>query len=76
VPSIRVSLGECGKATFTDTVDMADSATGAAAYISKHYGSGAGIGFRLSAMMHALASFNFKLLGGVLSGAKIDGTQA
>jgi GT2 family glycosyltransferase len=76
LPSVRVELPERPKLRSDDPVDMSDAAAGAAAYVSKHYGAGAGIAFRLSAALHALTSFNFKLLGGVLSGEKIDGTQA
>jgi GT2 family glycosyltransferase len=57
-----------------DATEMSDAATGAAAYISKHYGTGAGLAFRLSAALSALGSFNFKLLSGVVTGEKIDGT--
>jgi GT2 family glycosyltransferase len=76
LPHVRVSMTSCPAMNLADALEMSDVATGAAAYIGKHYGSGAGVGFRLSAALTALGSFNFKLLSGVISGDKIDGTQA
>ena len=74
LPQVRVAMSARGKLDVNDATAMSDAATGAAAYVSKHYGTGAGLGFRLSAGLRALSSFNFKLLGGVISGEKIDGT--
>jgi GT2 family glycosyltransferase len=75
LPHVRVSyLREA--AVTTDYVDRADSAIGAAAYLGKHYGMPSGLGFRLSAVVHALTRLDFKLLGALVSGQKIDGTQA
>ena len=48
---------------------------GAAAYLSKHEGFGAGLGFQLGAAMRALFSFNFSLLAALASGQKVDGNQ-
>lgn len=76
LPALRVSAPAPAKLPVSDVIGSADSAAGAAAYISKHYGSGAGFGFRLSAMLHALGAFNMKLLGALVSGQKIDGSQA
>ncbi len=58
-----------------------DAANGAAAYIAKHNGFAAGLGFRLKMVLGALGrvltfrepGVNFGLLSGILSGSKIDG---
>jgi hypothetical protein len=60
-----------------------DWAVGAARYIGKHAGFGAGLSFRLSAIFHILGriltfqnpGFNFSRLTGLLSGQRVDGTQ-
>ena len=74
LPKIRVSVEP--REEFSGVIESADSAAGAAAYISKHYGAGAGFGFRFSAMLHALGAFDMKLLSALVSGRRIDGTQA
>jgi GT2 family glycosyltransferase len=53
----------------------ADRWVGAAAYLSKHEGFGAGLSFQLAAALRALFSFNFSLLVAIVSGQKVDGTQ-
>jgi GT2 family glycosyltransferase len=58
-----------------------DAANGAAAYIAKHNGFAAGLGFRLKMLLATLvkvltfqdAGANLGLLNGLLSGSKIDG---
>ncbi|HEY3739857.1 MAG TPA: glycosyltransferase [Bryobacteraceae bacterium] len=55
---------------------IADRYNGAWGYVSKHFGFVSGIGFLLGAIFKALFSFRFGLLGGLLSGQKIDGTQS
>jgi GT2 family glycosyltransferase len=75
LPAVRVSRTAQPKTVFSDVIESADSAAGAAAYISKHYGFGAGLGFRLRAMLGALGAFDMKLLSALISGRKIDGTQ-
>jgi len=75
LPGVLISRTAQSKAAFSDVIESADSAAGAAAYISKHYGFAAGLGFRLRAMLSALGAFDMKLLGALVSGRKIDGTQ-
>ena len=58
------------------TTTVVDRYNGAAAYLGKHHGFVAGLGFRLSAIVKALFSFRFGLFSGLLSGQKIDGTQS
>jgi glycosyltransferase involved in cell wall biosynthesis len=61
----------------------ADSANGAAAYLSKHFGFGASLGLRLKLILGALLrtlsfqdpGYNASLLNRLLSGYKIDGTS-
>lgn len=48
---------------------------GASAYLSKHEGFGAGLGFLISAALKALFTFNFGLFMGIVTQQKIDGTQ-
>jgi GT2 family glycosyltransferase len=74
LPQVRVFYSESPSAA-PDYVDSADSAIGAAAYLGKHYGMASGLGLRVSAILHALTQLNFKLLGALVAGQKIDGTQ-
>jgi hypothetical protein len=74
VPSIAVQSGEAVEPS-TDTVAVADRAIGSAVYVGKHFGAGAGIGFRTKAALSALASLNFGLLTAIAGGQKIDGNQ-
>lgn len=61
----------------------ADAATGAAAYVGKHFGFGAGLGLRLKLIAGALvrtltfqeSGYNVGLLSRLLSGYKIDGSS-
>jgi hypothetical protein len=54
----------------------ADRAGGAAAFIGKYYGFMAGLSFRIGAILRALGHFDFKQLIALVSGGKIDGSQA
>src|SRR5580658_3225154 len=54
----------------------ADRAGGAAAFIGKYYGFMGGLGFRIGAIFWALGHFDFKQLIALVSGQKIDGSQA
>jgi GT2 family glycosyltransferase len=61
----------------------ADVASGAAAFLGKHRGFGASLGFRLGVLGSLLGGlvtfktpgYNFKLLSYVIGGQKLDGTQ-
>jgi len=54
----------------------ADRAGGAAALIGKYYGFMAGLSFRIGAIFRALGRFDIKQLIALLSGGKVDGSQA
>lgn len=58
-----------------DADHIADRVSGAAAYIAKHNGLGAGISFRLKCFLSALASFRLPLAFSILAGSRIDPTQ-
>lgn len=53
----------------------ADRVAGAAAFIGKHQGFGAGILFRIKCLFSAVGSFQLGLAYSILSGARIDPTQ-
>ncbi len=53
----------------------ADRVSGAAAFIAKHHGFGAGISFKLKCFLSALGSLKVGLAFSILSGAKLDPTQ-
>jgi GT2 family glycosyltransferase len=52
-----------------------DRAVGTAVFIGKHHGLIAGLLYRLKAALVALFTLRFKVLAGVLTGAKIDGAS-
>lgn len=74
LPHVKVRYG-VPPAIQQDTAHVADRATGAAAYLGKHFGSGAGIKFRLSAALQALTRAQLPRVSALLSGQKIDGTH-
>ena len=51
-----------------------DRAAGTAAFLGKHYGLMAGLGYRLKAALAALFTLRFSVLMGALAGQKVDGT--
>jgi GT2 family glycosyltransferase len=73
-PAIRATYRTAPDPNAGDVLAEADRILGAAAFLGK-YGGG-GFGFRLAAIFRALGSFNFKLLGALVSGQKLDGSQA
>jgi hypothetical protein len=75
-PSIRVVLHPSEDPLAGDSLADADKTLGAAEYIGKYQGFFAGATFRLSALLKALLSFNFRRFSLLLSGQKLDGTQA
>ena len=54
---------------------QADRVSGAAAYVTKHNGFGAGISFRLKCFLSAIGSLKFSLAFAILTGQKLDPTQ-
>jgi glycosyltransferase involved in cell wall biosynthesis len=73
-PAIRATYCSAPDPHAGDVLAEADRILGAAAFLGK-YGGG-GFVFRLAAIFRALGSFNFKLLGALVSGQKLDGSQA
>jgi GT2 family glycosyltransferase len=58
------------------TIFEADRIHGTAVYFAKHYGMLTGLIFRIKAILKALVTFRWGLLGSLVSGAKIDGSQS
>ncbi|HYK61218.1 MAG TPA: glycosyltransferase [Bryobacteraceae bacterium] len=75
-PAIRATLHPEPDPLQEETLSEADRALGAAAFFGKYYGFFSGLSFRLVAILKALGRFNFRLLGYLLSGQKLDGTQS
>ncbi len=81
LPGVRVQRAPIREED--DASYAADRVHGAATYISKHFGSGAAIGFRMKAILSTLAriftfrdvGYDFQRLTGLLGGQKIDGNQ-
>jgi GT2 family glycosyltransferase len=74
LPKVRVAYGPPPERE-RDAVHMADCTLGAAAYLGKHFGSGAGLKFRLSNAAGALLRGQFSRLSALVSGQKVDGTH-
>jgi GT2 family glycosyltransferase len=75
-PAIRATLHPEPDPLQEETLSEADRALGASAFFGKYYGFFSGLSFRLVAILKALGRFNFRLLGYLLSGQKLDGTQS
>jgi GT2 family glycosyltransferase len=75
-PAIRATLHPDPDPLQEETLSEADRALGASAFFGKYYGFFSGLSFRLVAILKALGRFNFRLLGYLLSGQKLDGTQS
>lgn len=73
-PEIRAVVHPGADPLAGDTLAVADRVAGAAAYAAKYGGSG--FGLRMGATLKALGSFNLGLFSALLSGAKLDGSQA
>jgi N-acetylglucosaminyl-diphospho-decaprenol L-rhamnosyltransferase len=75
-PAIRAKLHPGEDPLEGDSLAAADKTLGAAAFLGKYQGFSAGLSFRLAAIFKALASFDFKRLSMLISGQKLDGSQA
>ncbi|HVN22006.1 MAG TPA: glycosyltransferase [Dongiaceae bacterium] len=75
-PSIRAVRRGNSSADSSKGLLAADRAGGAAAFLGKHYGFFSGLSFRIGAILSASAHFDLKQLFALLSGQKIDGSQA
>jgi hypothetical protein len=58
-----------------DPAHIADRVSGAAAYLAKHNGMGAGISFKIKCFFMTLASFRVPLAFSILGGRRVDPTQ-
>lgn len=74
-PSIRAVLHPGQDPLAGDALAEADRTLGAAQYLGKYEGFFSGASFRLTAVLKALLSFNFRRFSLLLSGQKLDGTQ-
>lgn len=74
LPQVGVTYGEPPEPQ-RDAVHLADCTLGAAAYLSKRFGTKAGIKLRAAAAFGALTRGQFSELSALVSGQKIDGTH-
>ena len=74
LPQVHVHYGEAPERE-NDTVHRADCTVGAAAYLGKHFGSGAAFKFRFGAALAALFRAQLPMVSAVLSGQKVDGSH-
>jgi len=74
-PSIRATLHPGSDPLEGDSAAESDRILGAAAFVGKYEGFFAGFRFRLAAILKALARFDFRGMGLLVSGEKI-GSQA
>jgi GT2 family glycosyltransferase len=74
LPQARVTYGAVPPRGM-DSVHIADCVIGASGYLGKHFGTGAGIKFRLSALLGALMRGQFGVVSALVSGQKVDGTH-
>ena len=75
-PAIRAVQYTAPDPLAGDSLAEADLVSGAAAFVGKYFGFGAGLSFRIKQGLAALVRFNFSRLAGVLGGKKLDGSQA
>ncbi len=73
-PEIRAVYHAAPDPLEGDSLAEADRVAGAAAYAGKYGGSG--IGLRMGAAMKALGRFDLGLVGSLIGGSKLDGSQA
>lgn len=81
LPQIRLERNPDPGRAMDDPIHAADLALGGAAYLGKH--GGGGFGFRLRAIWSAIArmltfrrpGFQARLLGALVTGQRVDGTQ-
>jgi GT2 family glycosyltransferase len=74
LPQVHVKYGPA-PAREDDAVHVADCIGGAAGYLGKHFGTGAGLKFRMAAAFSALARGQFGVVSALVSGQKVDGTH-
>src|SRR5258705_10710995 len=74
--AIRAVLHPAPDRVAGDPLLAADRAGGAAAFLGKYEGFLAGLTFRIGAAFRALGSFDFRQFTALVSGRKLDGSQA
>jgi glycosyltransferase involved in cell wall biosynthesis len=75
-PSIRAAYYDEPDPLAADPLYAADRTLGAAAFVGKYEGFFGGLTFRIAAIFKALARFDFRQLSALISGQKLDGSQA
>jgi GT2 family glycosyltransferase len=75
-PGIRAILHPGADPLAGDALAEADRTLGAAEFLGKYQGFSAGFGFRLKAILKALARFEFGRVSMLVGGQKLDGSQA
>jgi GT2 family glycosyltransferase len=82
LPQARVTYHECAE-TDREAVNESDHVLGAAAYVGKYFGGGAGFRFRMAAIFAVLGQaltfrrggYAWELLFAIIGGQKVDGEQ-
>jgi len=75
-PAIGAVLHEAPDPLAGDSLAASDRIVGAAAFLSKYQGFGAGFSFRMSAILRALGRFDLGQVSTLIGGSKLDGGQA
>ena len=68
------AVHECAQSSMPAGAIEGDRVAGTAVFLSKHHGFMSGLLYRIQAALGGLFRFQFAVLGGALSGTKIDGT--
>ena len=75
-PGIRATIHPAPDAAASDSAFAVDRALGAAHFLGKYDGFFAGLGFRIAAVLKALAGFRLGEVAALVSGQKVDGSQS
>jgi N-acetylglucosaminyl-diphospho-decaprenol L-rhamnosyltransferase len=75
-PGIRATIHPAPDDAASDSAFAVDRALGAAHFLGKYNGFFAGLGFRIAAMLKALAGFRLGEVAALISGQKVDGSQS
>jgi GT2 family glycosyltransferase len=75
-PSIKATYCAAPDPNAGDPLFQADRTLGAAAFLGKYDGFFAGLMFRIGAIFRALGRFDLRQIGPLMSGQKLDGSQA
>jgi glycosyltransferase involved in cell wall biosynthesis len=75
-PAVRVTWHASPDPLEGDAIAAADKELGAAEFLGKYEGFFAGLGYRIGAILRALGRFDFRGLSALVSGQKLDGSQA